>query len=293
MCSQLLANDIQLTTSLVGPSHSSINSSTPIRISPTEDIGQKHYDLVIIAPLGPVPTNGFDFDDALIQWLVDSQRKRGAVASVCTGAFLVAATGLLDQRRATTHWKYASQFRQQFPLVDLQIDSMLTHDGTLFCSGGAYAFQDLCLYLIETFFSRSLAEACSRLLMIDLSERSQLRFAGIQALKEHSDEHIIGIQNWMEDHLDSFDSIEELANRFNMSSRNQVRRFKTATDETPSSYLQKLRIEKAKHLLQTGSQNIEAIAGNVGYQDIQYFRTLFKKLCGQTPKQFRQSKLKR
>lgn len=133
MCSQLLANDIQLTTSLVGPSHSSINSSTPIRISPTEDIGQKHYDLVIIAPLGPVPTNGFDFDDALIQWLVDSQRKRGAVASVCTGAFLVAATGLLDQRRATTHWKYASQFRQQFPLVDLQIDSMLTHDGTLFC----------------------------------------------------------------------------------------------------------------------------------------------------------------
>lgn len=292
MCARLLPEDTRLMTTLVGPAHCSQSNNSPIHIFPCEEVGEKQYDLLIIAGLGPVPEGGFEFDEALISWLKDCKDKGSAIASVCSGAFLLADTGMLDKRKATTHWQYAALFRQQFPKVDLQIESMLTHDGHLFCSGGAYAFQDLCLYLIETFFSRALAEACSKLLMIDLAARSQLTFAGLQALKGHNDEQVLSIQNWMESNLTSINSIEELAERFNMSSRNLVRRFKVATNETPSSYMQKLRIEKAKHLLQSSKQNIETIASQVGYLDQQYFRTLFKKLCGLTPNQFRQNKLK-
>ena len=196
----------------------------------------------------------------------------------------MAETGLLKNRRATTHWATAAQFRSSYPMVDLQIDSMITHDGPFFCSGGAYAYQDLCLYLLEYFFGSALADNCSKLLLIDRAQRTQLMYAGVQGLKQHQDKLIL------ESHLTQASSIEAIAKHFNMSNRNLVRRFKLATNEAPSHYLQKLRVERSKHYLQSSDKSIEEICESVGYQDTQYFRTLFKRLCGMTPSQYRSSK---
>jgi transcriptional regulator GlxA family with amidase domain len=290
---QLLTSDTTLKLSLIGRNHFSQQTNSPISLSPSELPENTDYDLIIITALGPIPKKGITFDPALISWLKSNSDKGAAIASVCTGAFLLASTGLLNQRRATTHWTMAAQFKQQFPSVELRTENMLTHDGSFFCSGGAYAFQDLCLYLIETFFGRELAETCSSLLMIELGTRSQLTFSGLQALKVHSDEQILNAQNWLEDNLDSSESVDEIASHFNMSTRNFVRRFKAAVNETPSSYIQKLRVEKAKYLLESSNLTIDAIALKAGYQDTQYFRTLFKKISGMTPSQFRESKVKK
>lgn len=290
LAKQLIAPETDLQLSLIGTKHFSQYPNSPISLSPTSSLESSDYDLIIITALGPIPKNGIEFAPTLVDWLKECANNGAAIASVCTGAFLLASTGLLNHRKATTHWKMASQFKIQYPNVELRIESMLTHDGSFFCSGGAYAYQSLCLYLIDTYFGRELAETCSSLLMIELNTKSQLTFAGLQALKAHDDSAIISIQNWLEDNLEKIPSIDTIATHFNMSSRNFVRRFKTATNETPSNYIQRLRIERAKFLLQSGNETIDSICYQVGYQDVQYFRTLFKKISGMTPSEFRLSK---
>lgn len=286
---QLASNTREIQLALIGGKHFSQADGAPISLYPSTSPDSADYDLIIIAALGPIAKDGMSFDPQLLSWVKRCSNNGAAIASICTGAFLLASTGLLDKRKATTHWKMASVFKTQFPEVELRVENMLTHDGTFFCSGGAYAFQDLCLYLVDHFFGRGLAQACSELLMIDLNTRSQLTFSGLQALKVHNDKRILMVQNWLEDKLGENLSIEEVAKHFSMSSRNLVRRFKSATNEVPSNYIQKLRVEKAKSLLQSKHETIESIAYQVGYQDIQYFRQLFKKTSGMTPSQFRQS----
>lgn len=287
---QLVEPEYQLSISLIGSGHFSQHVNSPICVYPEATLEKTEYDLIIISALGPIPKKGIDFDIDLKSWIRKCSDNGAAIATVCTGAFLLASTGLLDQRRATTHWKMASRFREQFPKVELRIENMLTHDGSFFCSGGAYAFQDLCVYLIETYFGKTAAKACSELLMIDLTTRSQLAFAGFQALKLHNDRQVLAVQNWLEDNLVNGQTVDEIASQFNMSSRNLIRRFKSATNETPSAYIQKLKIEQAKYLLMSNDQTIDSIAYEVGYQDVQYFRALFKRICGMTPSQFRSNK---
>lgn len=287
---KLSATDLDIEISIIGTTHFSQYEKAEISLNPSTPIKDTNYNLIIIAGIGPIPEEGVRFNPKIISWLKECSNNGGAIASVCTGAFLLASTGFLDHRKATTHWSAAGQFKDQFPKVKLSIENMLTHDGPFFCSGGAYAFQDLCVYLIDSFFGRALAETCASLLMIELTKRSQLTFAGLQALKIHNDKQILSIQNWLEDNLNSSENINEIATRFNMSPRNFVRRFKAATNEVPSNYIQKLRIEKAKYLLESSTKTIDTIAYSVGYQDVQYFRRLFKKISGMTPSNFRYSK---
>lgn len=224
----------------------------------------------------------------LTQW-VGEQHKRGVVvASACSGAFLLAAAGILKGREATTHWQLADRFRQRFPKVRLQIDRLLIDGGDYLTAGGTGAHIDLALYLIEKYASKSLADACARMMLIDGIRRDQAPFVKFQGCRDHGDEPILKVQQWLDRYYREKVSVRVMAKRAGLNERTFLRRFRKSTGEAPLEYLQRVRVEKAKQLLLKTEQSLEEITGNVGYVDLSSFRRLFRQIVGMSPTIYRQ-----
>jgi len=223
----------------------------------------------------------------MIDWLRQQHQQGCYIASLCTGAFITAQAGLLDGRSATTHWAFSEQFARRFPNVRLHTERTVTDDGQLLCSGGSTSCSDLLLHLIRKFASPQLAAECAKKLLVDIAARSQAPYASTTFKKSHSDAEILKVQIWLERHLASPIQLEQLAEHFALSLRNLIRRFKDATGQTPMQYLQELRIEKAKLLLETGQDAFEQITLQVGYEDGNSFRRLFKQRVGLAPSAYR------
>ncbi len=225
--------------------------------------------------------------DRISEWIKAMYARGSLITSSCTGTFLLAETGLLDGRIATTNWLLAGLFRKKYPLVRLKIERILTEDAKIYCTGAATAFMDLCLHFIEKFGSRELYSQCTRALLVDPDRKSQATYILYDFWKNHADEKILEIQKWMEDHYTEKISIDSIADKACISHRHFKRRFKKATGETPLAYLQLLRIENAKIKLETTRETINDITWMVGYEDITSFRKLFKKYTGLSPKEYR------
>lgn len=223
----------------------------------------------------------------MIDWLRQQHQQGRYIASLCTGAFVTAQAGLLDGRSATTHWAFSEQFARRFPKVRLHTERTVTDDGQLLCSGGSTSCSDLLLHLIRKFASPQLAAECAKKLLVDVTARSQMPYASTTFKKNHSDAEILRLQIWLEKHLSSPVQLEQLAEQFGLSPRNLIRRFKDATGQTPMQYLQELRIEKAKLLLETSEDAFEQITLQVGYEDGNSFRRLFKQRVGLAPSAYR------
>ena len=224
----------------------------------------------------------------LIDW-VRLQHRRGAiVASACSGAFLLAEAGILQNRPATTHWQLADRFRQRYPEVDLQIDQLLIDGEDYLCAGGTSAHLDLALYLLEKYGSVALASVCARMMLIERSRRKQAPFVRFQARKDHGDQSILPVQQWLDQNYQHRVVVKNLAGMAALNERTFLRRFRKATGEAPLEYLQRLRIEKAKQLLVGGSEALETITRSVGYADVSSFRRLFKQVVGLSPTSYRQ-----
>ena len=221
------------------------------------------------------------------KWLKESYNKGSIIASTCTGTFLLAESGLLDGKSATTNWFFANKFRKEYPRVNLNIDKVVVEDQRLISSGAATAFMNLCLYFIEKFGSTGLASLCAKALLIDPDKQSQSPYMLHDFWKSHLDSQILEAQNWMENNFSNKISIDDIAENAGISPRHFKRRFKKATNETPIAYLQHLRIERAKHLLENSLDTINEITWQVGYEDINSFRRLFKKHTDVSPKEFR------
>jgi len=247
----------------------------------------EHVDLIIL------PSQGFQLDlqdPTLIEkvkWLKTCHKKGADIASVCTGAFTLAATGLLDGKTATTHWGAAKAFKNHFPKVDLRTELMVTDEGNLFCSGGLTADLNLAIYLINKYCGREIALQCSRCTLVDLDRLSQSTFSIFIPEKNHQDAEILKIQEWIEQNLDRNFSIGKLAEKVAMSPRNFNRRFKQAVGETALTYLQLVRIEAAKKELENGRRTFDEISFNVGYENVSFFRRIFKRATGLTPAAYR------
>ncbi|MEO4049301.1 helix-turn-helix domain-containing protein [Pseudomonas sp. CAU 1711] len=220
-------------------------------------------------------------------WLRQHHRQNSYIASMCTGAFVTAQAGLLDGKRATTHWIFSEQFARHFPRVRLQPERSVTDDGLLLCSAGSTTGSDLLLHIIRRFASPQLAAECSKKLLIDSAERSQTPYMGIQFDKGHQDHEVLKVQIWLEKHLAEPIVMERVAEQFALTPRSLLRRFKEATGQTPGQYLQNLRIDRAKHLLESGAENFERITQQVGYEDGSSFRRLFRERVGVSPGAYR------
>jgi len=244
-------------------------------------------DLIIIPAIDGDLRNALEVNRDFIHWIKE-QRKRGAeIASLCLGAFLLAATGLMNGRKCATHWMAANLFRNMFPDVDLVSEKIITDEGGIYSSGGAYSYLNLILYLIEKYAGREMAILCSKVFAIEIERFSQSPFSIFQGQKEHGDEHIKNAQKYIENNFREKITVERLANMTILGRRSFERRFKKATTDTVTKYIQRVKIEAAKMSLESTKENVNEVMYNVGYTDPKAFRSTFKRITGLSPVQYR------
>jgi transcriptional regulator GlxA family with amidase domain len=237
--------------------------------------------------------DGYDIDgvvarnEAVLPWLRQWAASGVRIAGVCSGVALLATAGLLDAKRATTHWGVAKYYMEKFPTVDWQPEYLVTDAGNVCCGGGVNAASDLALYLVEKYCGREVASESARAMLIEMPRTWQVAFAHLSLQTNHSDTPILNAQDWLHSHYTGEVSIEELASMVRMSPRNFARRFKEATGKTPLNYLHTLRVETAKRLLENGRQSVQEIMLESGYEDGIFFRKLFKRHTGVSPAVYR------
>jgi transcriptional regulator GlxA family with amidase domain len=259
----------------------------PVTLEPTMSLMDvKRTDLVV------VPTAGVDIDVAreanprLLDWLA---RRRGktAIAGICTGATLLAAAGLLDGRPATTHWGIVDRCRVRYPKVDWKPDRFVTEADNVFCGGGLYASIDLSLYLVEHFCGHEVAVQTAKALLLETPRIWQSTYAATPPRSGHDDEPIQRAQKWLYAGYKEPIDLDQLAVKVGMSPRNFARRFRAATGEAPLAYIHRLRIDAARHALENAHRSVEEISHEVGYEDVAFFRHLFRRHTGATPREYR------
>ncbi|MBI4776658.1 MAG: GlxA family transcriptional regulator [Deltaproteobacteria bacterium] len=223
----------------------------------------------------------------VIDWLRDRYRLGSHIGTICNGAFVLAETGLLDGKTATTHWAYAKQFQERYPRIELKPERLITDEGDLFCSGGFYAGLDLSLYLVEKYCGHETALKSSKSIIHDIGRTSQAPYAIFRFQKDHKDQQILAVQEWIENNFDQNFDYDGLAFDHRMSRRTLERRFKTATGDTPLTYQQRIRVEASKRLLENGDLSFDEITYRVGYEDSSSFRKVFLKRTGLLPTEYR------
>ncbi|MDB5013577.1 MAG: helix-turn-helix protein [Daejeonella sp.] len=243
----------------------------------------KKTDLVIIPSLSHDYDNILKENKELIAWIKEQYKNGAEIASICTGAFLLAATGLLEGKSCSTHWNAATGFKRLFPNINLHIDKLLTVEKGIYTNGGAYSFLNLVLFLVEKYFDRETAIYCSKIFQIEIERTSQSPFSIFQTQKTHGDELICKAQTYIEENLSEKISFEELASKLAISRRNFDRRFIKAVGNTPVEYLQRVKVELAKRTLEKGRKSIFEVMNEVGYSDDKAFREVFKKITGVSP----------
>ncbi|GAA4316533.1 GlxA family transcriptional regulator [Compostibacter hankyongensis] len=244
-------------------------------------------DLIIIPSLNHNYQKTVKGNKPLIEW-IEKQYKNGAeIASICTGAFLLASSGLLDGKPCSTHWAAADTFRTMFPEVKLQRDRLITDENGIYTNGGAYSFLNLMIYLVEKYYDRETAIFCSKVFQIEMDRQSQSGFIIFKGQKLHEDEIIKEAQSYIEKNLQEKISIEHLSSRFAVGRRHFDRRFIKATGNTPVEYAQRVKIEAAKKAFETTRKNINEVMYDVGYSDVKAFREVFRKITGMSPLEYR------
>jgi transcriptional regulator GlxA family with amidase domain len=229
-------------------------------------------------------------DRRLLDWLVRMHADGAHLYAACGGSLALAEAGLLDDQEATTHWCYVPLFRQEYPSVKLHEDRILVQTGhgrTILCCGGASSWQDLALLLIAKYGGTEEAIRISKFFLYQWHRDGQLPYASMIANGAHGDAVIERCQTWLAQNYEQPDIVAELVQRSGLPKRTFDRRFRSATGYSPLAYVQALRIEEAKHLLETGSQPIEEIAQEVGYADLASFRRLFRRQAGMSPGDYR------
>ncbi|GAB4094363.1 GlxA family transcriptional regulator [Flaviaesturariibacter terrae] len=247
-----------------------------------------HSDLVLIPALqGPSIDESLALNEAWLPWLQRQHAQGGLIASFCLGSFLLGRAGLLNGRPCTTHWSFAAAFRERFPDALLLPDKILTEEAGICTSGGALTFTNLLLYLIEKYAGRAIAIQTAKVFMIDMDRDSQSPFIVFRGQKNHADDPIRQAQDFIEQNFTEKLSVEELASRFAIGRRNLERRFKRATANTVAEYIQRVKIEAAKHRLESSRDNVNEVMYRVGYNDPKAFRSIFRKYTGLSPVQYR------
>lgn len=247
----------------------------------------KKTDLVIIPALDGDMQSALEMNRDFLPWITKQYKSGAEIASLCIGAFLLASTGLLKGRKCATHWMVANQFRQMFPDVNLVAEKIITDEGGIYSSGGAYSYLNLILYLIEKHAGREIAILCSKVFAIEIERYSQSAFAIFQGQKEHGDQPIKTAQEYIENNFQERISVDRLAAMSILGRRSFERRFKKATNDTVTKYIQRVKIEAAKMSLESTRENVNEVMYNVGYSDPKAFRITFKKITGLSPLQYR------
>lgn len=220
-------------------------------------------------------------------WFAQLTKAGTLIGAGCNGSFALASTGLLDDGHATTCWFLSEYFQHLFPKVQLQVEATVCRSGTCFTAGATSAYLQLCLQLISEFEGSRFSRQLAKIMLVEPAFHSQAPFMSVQQMVSHQDNRIAAVQLYLRKHLAEPLDLQQLAQRFAMSGRTLIRRFKSATGDTPMAWLQKLRIDKAKNLLETTLLPLEQLTQQVGYEDVSSFRKLFQQYTQMTPKAYR------
>ncbi len=247
----------------------------------------KKTDLVIIPSLNHNFENAVKDNQPVIDWIATQYKNGAEIASICTGAFMLASSGLLDGKSCSTHWAVADNFRLLFPKVNLQTDKLITDENGIYTNGGAYSFLNLIIYLVEKYFDRQTAIFCSKIFQVEMDRQTQSTFTIFKGQKLHSDEMVKEAQAFIESKADEKISVAYLSTKFAVGRRNFDRRFIKATGNTPLEYAQRVKIEMAKKALEATRKTISEVMYEVGYTDVKAFREVFRKITGMSPLEYK------
>jgi len=214
---------------------------------------------------------------------------RGRVVSICTGAFALAQAGLLDGRRATTHWRFCDALAERHPLVEVDPDPVFVRDGDIWTSAGVTAGMDLALALVEDDLGAEVALAVARMLVVFFKRPGgQSQFSGALAVQQASRPALRELQAWIAGHLDEDLAVAALADRAGLSERSFARAFRAEVGQTPAVYVEGLRVERARALLEDGAQSLEAVARAAGFSSPEVLRRAFHRRVGVSPAAYRE-----
>ena len=265
-----------------------VRSAYGLDLQPAKAISEVERSDIVI-----VPTSGRQWNAKLIEnsvllpWLQAQYDDGAYVAGACMGAAYLAAAGLLDGRTATTHWAICEQFATRYPQVNWRPDLVVTEDSRVLCSGGVYAAIDVSLYLVEKLCGHEMAVQCSKALLLPMPRTHQTGYAMLPLSPPHGDDRIRQAETYIQASFKEDVSTEALARQAGLGLRTFARRFKAATGRHPAGYLQAVRIETAKAMIERETQPIQVVSAAVGYDDVAFFRGLFTRATGMTPAEYR------
>jgi len=272
----------------VGLDHEASQRNGLFTIKPDDLVSEvSKTDIIIIPALFGDHSQVREQNKAFLPWIVEQYRQGAEIASFCVGAFFLAATGLLDGRQCATHWRFANEFRAMFPDARLVDDKIMTESEGIYTSGGAYSYLNLLLYLVEKHAGRDMAILISKAFMIDIDRDSQSPFIIFSGQKAHEDDSIKKAQEYIEQNFEDRITVDQLASMLALGRRSLERRFKKATSNTVTEYIQRVKIEAAKKDLETGRKNVNEVMYDVGYADVKAFRTTFRKITGLSPIEYK------
>lgn len=273
---------------LVGLANETTQRAGLYTIKPDLLIGEViKTDLIIIPAIHENYEKSITDNAAFLPWITAQYKGGAEIVSFCIGAFFLAATGLLKGRQCATHWTAVNEFRALFPDINLVDDKIMTEEDGIYTSGGAYAYLNLLVYLIEKNAGRDIAVLIAKAFMIDIDRISQSPFLIFQGQKAHTDEPVKKAQEFIEHNFEGKITVDQLASMLALGRRNLERRFKKATANTVAEYIQRVKMEAAKKGLESSRENVNEVMYNVGYTDTKAFRTTFKKITGLSPVQYR------
>ncbi|MFN1218698.1 GlxA family transcriptional regulator [Chryseobacterium kwangjuense] len=275
----------------VGVRHKTIPNHLPVHFSCSRTISEEFKtDVIIIPPMSTDPTrvnNLLSENHLLISWIKEKYEKKAQLISLCTGAYFLAESGLLDHRPATSHWGVMEDLQQRYPLIHFKPDHVLTYSPSIITGGGGFSSLNAMLYFIEQNSSKEISIELSKLYALDYGRTSQSIFAVFSGQRLHDDQEIHKAQSYIEETFTTDISVEQIAGEVNMSRRNFIRRFKNATRLNPIEYIQRVKVEAAKKAFENGEGNIADVTYSMGYNDLKTFRTVFKRITGLTPVDYR------
>ena len=223
----------------------------------------------------------------LIDW-VKKQYKRGVtLAAACNGNFLLAETGALDKKKATTHWSLVKTFKERYEKITVEPEKIVIDNGPVLSAAGVTAYFNLAIVLVERYGSKDLALASAKVFLVDSGRKIQTPYQMFHVTKNHGDDEIVQVQEWLEANYNKTVTLEKMTQICNLTKKTLMRRFKGVTGDSPMSYLQKLRVENAKRMLESKKVAFNEITWRVGYNDISSFHKVFKSETGLTPIEYR------
>jgi len=265
-----------------------VKSFNDYPITPVASIqSNTRYDLIYVPGFLGDPMEIISSEKNAIQWLRKQHQKDVVLTAACNGNLLLAEAGALNGKQATTHWSLKDFFEERYPDIHLTPEKIIVDEGEVISAAGVTAYNNLALHLVSKFGSPEIASYCSKVFLVDSGRKVQTPYLIFSVPKNHGDDEIKKMQDWIELNYEKPFTLELLLEKSTLGKRTMIRRFKSATGDTPLEYLQRIRIEKAKRFLETTSKTFSEITWDVGYNDISSFQRLFKVNTQLTPREYR------